>query len=133
MGCLVRGDRARPGAGPADRRTDADLVQHGDGLGAVGGLSGGQDERQRPALAVGGEVDLAGEAAAGPAEQGFPQAEPVSSADASAWGPFGLASTGPPVPCRLVAPFCRARSCSAAAFSRASMTSLPTIIPAASW
>lgn len=46
---LVRGDRTRPGAGPADRQADANLVQYGDELRAVRGLLGGQGERQRPA------------------------------------------------------------------------------------
>lgn len=129
---LVCGDRARPGAGTADGQADADLVEYGDELRAVRGLSGGQAERQRPAPAVGGEMDFAGQAAAGPSEQGLFQAEPVSPADTSAFFPLRPVSGVLSVVFRLAAPFCRVCSCSAAASSRASMTSLPTSIPAAS-
>lgn len=41
---LVRGDGAGPGSRPADRQTDPYLLQHGDELRAVGGLSCGQYE-----------------------------------------------------------------------------------------
>lgn len=129
---LVRGDRARPGAGTADRQADANLVQYGDELRAVRGLPGGQDERQRPAPAVGSEMDLAGQPATGPAEQSLFQTEPVSPADASALFPLRGVSVVLPVVFRLAAPFFRACSCSAAASSRASMTSSPTSVPAAS-
>jgi hypothetical protein len=57
---LVGGDRVGSGAGTADRSADPYFLQRGDELRAVGGLSRGQDERQRTAPAVGGEVDLAG-------------------------------------------------------------------------
>lgn len=57
---LVPGDGVGPGAGAADGTWDPDFPQYGDELRAVGRLSGSQDERQRAALAVGGEVDFAG-------------------------------------------------------------------------
>jgi hypothetical protein len=57
---LVPGDRVRAGAGAADEPADPYLVEYGDELRAVCGLARGQDERQRAARAVGGEVDLAG-------------------------------------------------------------------------
>lgn len=57
---LVARDSVGPSAGAANGPADPDLPQDRDELRAVGCLSGSQDERQRAALAVGGEVDLAG-------------------------------------------------------------------------
>lgn len=60
---LVAGDRAGPGARAADRSPNLDLVQDRDEAGAVGGLPLGEDEGERAAAGVGGEVDLGGQAA----------------------------------------------------------------------
>lgn len=55
-GSRVADDRAGPGARTGDREPDPHLFQNGDELGAVGGLSGSQDECHRAAAPVGGEV-----------------------------------------------------------------------------
>lgn len=88
MGCLVPGDRVRPGAGTADRHPDPDLLQHGDELRAVRGLALSQDEHQRAALSVAGAMDLAGLPAPGTSEQGFLQPELAPPPDASPFCPF---------------------------------------------
>src|SRR5690606_20564800 len=64
---LVGGDGPGPGAGPAGRAADPDLVQDGDEPGAVFGLPGGDDDGQGPAGGVDREMDLGGEAAPGAA------------------------------------------------------------------
>lgn len=97
---LVPGDRVGPGAGTADRLADPHLLQHGDELRAVGRLPGGQDERQRAALAVGDNVDLAGLPAARAPEQGGLQPESVSTPSAAALLPGGATSADrPSCPC----------------------------------
>lgn len=60
---LVPGDRVGPGAGAADGPADPEFPQQGDELRAVGGLPLGQEEHQRAALSVAGDVNLAGLAA----------------------------------------------------------------------
>lgn len=57
---FVTGDRVRPGAGASDGPAVPYLLQDGDELRAIRVLTCGQDECQRAALAVGGEMDLAG-------------------------------------------------------------------------
>ena len=98
---------------------DPHLAQHGDEPGAVRGLACGQDDRQRAAPAVGGEVDLAGLPAPGAAEQGGLQPESAPTPDASSFFPLGVVFGVLPVLFFRAAPFCRAFSSSAAAFSRA--------------
>lgn len=129
---LVTGDRVRPGAGAADRSGDAYFLQRGDELRAVGGLSGGRDERERAAIAVGGDVDLAGLAAARAPEQGRFQSESVSSSPVASLLPTRIAAAGSSVLSLLIAPFDGAFPSSAATFSRALSTSSPSCIPAAS-
>ena len=116
---LVSGDRVRPGAGTADRETDPYLVQHGDELRAVGGLPRGERKDERPALAVGGDVDLAGLPTPRTPQQGGLQTEFAASPDASAFGfDVGLL----PDLSLAAAPFDRA-FLSSAASSRASRSS----------
>lgn len=67
----------------ADGPTDPDLLQHGDELWAVGRLPGGQDERKRAALAVSGEVNLAGLSAPRASQEGSLQSELSTMPDAS--------------------------------------------------
>lgn len=82
---LAPSDRVGPGAGTADRLADPHLLEHRDELRAVGGLRGGQIERERAELAVGGEkMDIAGLPATRAPEQGGLQPDPVSAPDASA-------------------------------------------------
>lgn len=99
----------------------------------VGCLADGQDERQRAALAIGGEVDLADlPAPRTPQESGL-QSEFPAAPDASSLLPFGLSFGVPSDLSFQVAPFGLAFSSSAAAFSRAVSTSSFRCIPAASW
>ncbi len=113
------------------RPTGPYLSQDVDELRAVRSPAHGQDERQRAALAVGGEVDLAGLPASGALEEGGLQPELSSAPDASSVFPRdiglgflpGLFSGSVP---ELAFPS------SVAAFSRAVMTFLPRCIPAAS-
>lgn len=131
---LVPGDCVRPGAGAADGPADPYLFQDGDELRAVRGLALGQDERQRSALAVGGEVDLAGLPAPGASQEGGLQADSASAPDASSLLTLGICFDILPVSFSGAAPFDLAFfSSSAAAFSRAVRTSSPRCIPAASW
>ncbi len=129
---LVPGHGGGPGARAADGHPDTDLGQDGNELRAVGGLSGGHHDRQRAAPAVGGEMDLAGQAAPGSAEQGVLQTGSASAAGAAPLFPAGVVCVALSVLFPLAAPFWRACSCSRTASSRASMTSGSTCIPAAS-
>ena len=61
---LVTGDRVGPGPRTTDRTADRDPAQDRDELRAVTGLPLGQDEGQRTTQRIGGEMDLAGQAAA---------------------------------------------------------------------
>ena len=66
---LIGGDRARAGAraqrpGPVDDQ----LVEYGDELRAVVGLARGQQQAQWAAAGLGGQMDLAGQPAAGASE-----------------------------------------------------------------
>ncbi|GHE13417.1 hypothetical protein GCM10010339_80250 [Streptomyces alanosinicus] len=65
----------RVSSGTAGGSADPDLLQHGDELRAVGSLSRGQDERQRAALPLTGNVDLARLPTPGASEQGGLQTE----------------------------------------------------------
>lgn len=130
---LVPGDSVRPGAGAADGTADPDLPQYRDELRAVRGLARGQDERQRTALAVGGEVDLAGLPTSGTSQESGLQPEFSPTPDASSLLPLGIALGVLPVLFFEDAPFDLAFSSSAAAFSKAVMVSSPRCIPAASW
>lgn len=67
---LVARDGVGPGAGAANGPVNPDLLQDGDELRAVGSLAGGQDERQRATLTVGGEVNLTGLPASRTPEEG---------------------------------------------------------------
>jgi len=129
---LVPSDRARAGAGAADGLTDSYLVEHGDELRTVRGLSRGQDERQRAALSVRSQVDLAGLPAPRPTEQGGLQPEFPPAPDASSLFPLGIVFGVLPGLFVAAAPFDLAFSSSAAAFSRAVRTSWSRCIPAAS-
>ena len=80
---LVPGDRVRPDAGSADGPAYPYLLQDGDELRAVRCLACGQDERQRAALAVGGEMDLAGLPAPGASQEGGLQPEFSPTPDTS--------------------------------------------------
>src|SRR5690606_12791623 len=121
---LVGGDGPGPGAGPAGRAADPDLVQDGDEPGAVFGLPGGDDDGQRPAGGVDREMDLGGEAAPGAARGRGRQA-------GSAAPPHPPALVGGGIEVSVLslagAPF------SVAALSRACSTSASTGSPAASW
>lgn len=130
---FVPGNGVRPGARAADGAADPYLSQHGDELWAVRGLARGQDERQRAALAVGGEVNLAGLPAPGASEEGDLQAEGAPTPDASPLLPFGTGLGVLPVLFLEAAPFDLAFPSSAAAFSSAPRTSSSRCIPAASW
>jgi hypothetical protein len=130
---LVPGDRVRPGAGAADGAADPYLPQHGDELWAVGNLACGQHERQRAALAVGGQVNLAGLPAPGASQEGGLQPEFSPAPDASSLLPLGIDLDLLSVLFFETAPFDLAFSASAAAFSSAPRTSSPRCIPAASW
>ncbi|GHI86044.1 hypothetical protein Sxan_34080 [Streptomyces xanthophaeus] len=57
-----------PGPGPALRPAHPDGGHDLREGGGVTGLAGSENEREWPAPAVGGEVDLRGQSAAGPAE-----------------------------------------------------------------
>lgn len=94
---LVSGHGIGPGSGTADWPADPDLLQHGDELQAVGGLPLGQDERQRAALALADDADLAGPPASGTSEQGGPQAELASASDAPPLLPLPVARAALPV------------------------------------
>ena len=130
---LVPGDRVRPGAGAADGAADPYLPQHGDELWAVRGLACGQHERQWAALAVGGQVNLAGLPAPGASQEGGPQPEFSPTPDASSLLPLGIDLGVLSVLFFETAPFDLAFSASAAAFSSAPRMSSPMCIPAASW
>lgn len=65
---LVAQDQVRPGAGPSKRAGNAQAGHDVREGGCVTGLAGGEDERQWSAPAVGREVDLRGQSAAGPAD-----------------------------------------------------------------
>lgn len=82
---LVPGDRVRPDTGSADGPAYPCLLQDGDDLRAVRCLACGQDERRRAALAVGGEVDLAGMPASRTSEEGGLQSEFPPTPDASSF------------------------------------------------
>jgi hypothetical protein len=60
---LLCGECVRPGPGPANPPAYFDLLDDGDEPGAVGGLSGGEDEGPGATAPVRREVDLAGQAA----------------------------------------------------------------------
>lgn len=85
---LVSQDHIRPGAGPSSR-TGNPQAGHDLGEGrCVTGLSGGEDERERPAAGIGGEVDLRGRSAAGTADgvvAGFAGRGPFLRAPAACW------------------------------------------------
>lgn len=90
-------------------------------------------QRQRAALPVGGEMDLAGLSATRASKQCGLQSDSAPATDASALFPRGAVPGGLPVSSFWAAPFCRAFSSSATAFSRAVRTSSSRCIPAASW
>lgn len=128
---LVGGDRAGPGARAADRSANPDALQHRDEAGVVGGLTRGDDERQRPAPAVGREVGLGGQTTAratqfGRAEPGF-----VTSACSAAFLARCLVVLLSKRGYRGALPLSRSPFSSATAFSRSSRSSGPTTIPAA--
>jgi hypothetical protein len=128
---LVTGDRVGTGARAADRATDPDLVQDRDEPGTVGGLPLGQDEGERAAAGVGGEMNLAGQAAARAPEQGGLQPGPTPLPNAPSFLPVrdGLV----PVARTLRLSFLPAAPFDAsAASSRDLRTSSPTCMPAAS-
>jgi len=66
---LISCERARAGA-RAQRAgaVDDQLIEHGDELWAVVGLARGQQQAQRAAAGLGGQVDFAGQPAAGASE-----------------------------------------------------------------
>lgn len=130
---LICGDCVRSGAGAADGAADPYLPQHGDELRAVRGLARSQDERQRAARAAGGKMDLAGLPAPGASEESGLQPQISPTPDASPLLSLGISFCVPPVLFFEAAPLALAFSSSAAAFSRAVMTSWPRCIPAASW
>ena len=109
------------------------LLQGGDELRAVRCLACGQDERQRAALAVGGEVDLAGLPASGTSEEDGLQPEFPPTPDASSFFQRGITFGLLPVLLFEAAPFDPAFPSSAAAFFRAVTTPSSRCIPAASW
>lgn len=125
--------RLRPGGCGGGRAPDPDLLQHRDELRAVGCLPSGQDERQRAALAVGGEVDLAGLPAPRASEEGGLQPEFLLAPDAPPLFPLGIHFCVQSVLSFRVAPFDLFFFSSATASSRAASTSWPRCIPAASW
>jgi hypothetical protein len=130
---LVARHSRRPGTGPAHRQTDPHPVQNGDELRTVCRLPRGQDQGQRAAAPVGGQMDFAGLPAAGPAQESGFQAGSASAPDASALCASGVVFTPVPVPFLRCSPFFRAASSrSSAASSRAAMTSSSRRMPAAS-
>lgn len=108
--------RPRPaGCGDGRRAEYPYLPQGGDELRAVRCLACGQDERQRAALAVGGEVDLAGLPASGSSEEGGLQREFRPTPDASSFFQRGITFGLLPVVHFEAAPFGLTFSSSAAA------------------
>ena len=65
---LVGQDRLRRGPGPADRPRHPPASHDLGECGCVTGLARREDEGEGPAAAVGGEVDLCGQSAAGPSD-----------------------------------------------------------------
>lgn len=126
---LLSGYSGRPGARAAHGQPDTDLLQDGDELRAVGGLSGTHNDRQRAAPAVGRDVSLAVQPAPGSAEQGLFQAGPASASEVSPFFLFGVAwlvlSPGPPL-------FAGPSPASRTASARGTMASGSICIPAAS-
>lgn len=81
---LVADDVIRPDPGPAGPRAGHPYrVHHGRELGAVVGVPACQHERERAARSVAGQVDFAGQTAAGPSEGRA--AEPLFRAPAACW------------------------------------------------
>lgn len=93
-------------------------ARHSDELRAVGGLPGGQDERERAALAVGGEADLAGLPTSRASKQSGLQPESVSAPEVAPLVTDGITADGSPVLPLRTAPFDRLLSSSVAANSR---------------
>jgi hypothetical protein len=79
-----------PGPGAADRPGHPDFLEDRDELRAVCGLADGQDEDQSAALAVGGDMDLAGLPAPRASEQSCFQAGLVPAPDTSPFLPLGI-------------------------------------------
>jgi len=81
---LVAQDVIGPNAGTAGSEPGhPDRLHHGGEAGAVVGVAAREDEAERPAPAVAGQVDLAGQAASGPTEGRV--AEPPFRAPAACW------------------------------------------------
>lgn len=88
MGCLVGQDHVRPGPGPSPLAGNAQTGHHIGESGRISGLVGGEDEGQGSAVAVGGEVDLRGQSAAGLADGAvvrFAGRGPFLQAPAACW------------------------------------------------
>lgn len=84
---LIPGHRVRPAAGAPDRAAHSQPFQDRDELWTVAGLAGREDERQRAAAPVGGQMDLAGQPASGTSQFSGLQARSASSADPLALAP----------------------------------------------
>jgi hypothetical protein len=120
---LIARDCVGPGAGPADRAGNADLVQDGDELRTVSGLPRSDLELEGQALRHTGQVRLGGQSAVGTSQVSSGESGPAAAPHASSFFPLRVQL---PVLFLAGAPF------SAAAFSNASRISGSTIIPAAS-
>ncbi len=74
---LVGGHRGRVGARATAGQAHLDAGQDGAELWAVSGLARGQDEGQRTASPIGGQVELAGQSAPGTTQPSYRQPDRV--------------------------------------------------------
>ncbi len=115
---FVSGDCVRPGAGTADGPAHPHPLQDGDELRAVRCLVRGQEERQRAAPPIAGDVNFAGLSAPGASEEGGLQPKVVPAPDVSSFIPLSIVFDPLPGLFVAIAPFTLAFSASVAAFLR---------------